>query len=540
MDQHGGLVQVSMPKSKLPMRKIREILRLKFELKRKHREIAAACCISPGTVSDLVGRWHERGLEWPTELSDHQLDAIMYPPPERRSDEPAPVVPDWEYVHRELRTPDCHMTLNLLWKEYKAAHPKAHYGRSWFCRSYREWAGRLDPVMRQVYKYGEKCFIDFTGDTLSVLDPDTNEIRQAQVFVATLGASNYTYCDVCWSQDLPTWLRLHVDMFHFFGGCPAVLVPDNLKAGVTKACFYEPSVNISYEELAKYHQTAVIPTRVAKPRDKAKVEGSVLIVEREVLAPLRNHTLVGLAGAKEAVWEKLHALNSRPFQELAGSREQLFRDFEKPALTPLPARRYDEGIWKNAKVHLDYHVVVEGHHYSVPFQHIGKKVEVRTTLATVEVFFDQVRVASHRRSFVKGGCTTDEAHMPEKHRRRKGWTPDKILSWAEDVGPDVRAACSAILESRQHPEQGVRACLGVLSLGRKYGTPRLEAACRRAMLIGSPSYQRLRSILENNLDDQPVPESSQRRLGSHENIRGAAYYSENQNPEEHHALATHY
>lgn len=530
----------TMPKMKLPMRKLREILRLKFELKRKHREIAAACCISAGTVSDLVARWKDQGLQWPTELSDHELDAIMYPPPERRPDGPNPVVPNWENVHRELKRRDCHMTLKLLWEEYKKAHPDAHYGRSWFCKGYREWASRLEPIMRQVYKFGEKCFVDFAGDTLSVVDPATNEVREAQVFVATLGASNYTYCDVCWSQDLPNWLRLHMDLFYFLGGCPAVLVPDNLKAGVTKPCFYEPSVNISYEELAKYHTIAVIPTRVAKPKDKAKVEGSVLIVEREILAPLRNSTLIGLAGAKEAVWEKLHALNSRPFQELAGSREQLFLEFEKPALSPLPARRYDEGVWKGAKVHLDYHVAIEGHHYSVPFQHIGKKVESRMTLTTVEVFLDQVRVASHRRSFAKGGYTTEEAHMPEKHRRIKGWTPDKILSWAEDLGPDVRAACLAILESRSHPEQGVRACLGVLSLRRKYGTPRLEAACRRALLVGSPSYKRLRSILENNLDSQPLPESPQRRLGSHENIRGAAYYGENQTEEEHHALATHH
>jgi transposase len=525
---------------KLPMRKLREILRLKFELNRKHREIAAACRISPGTVSDLVARWKDHGLQWPTELSDHELDAIMYPPPEPRSRDLAPVVPDWGYVHRELKRRDVHMTLKLLWDEYKEAHPDAHYGRSWFCKGYREWASRLEPVMRQVYKYGEKCFVDFAGDTLPVLDPATNEIRQAQVFVGTLGASNYTYCDVCWSQDIPNWLRLHVDMFHYFGGCPTVLVPDNLKAGVTKPCFYEPSVNISYEELAKYHQAAVIPTRVAKPKDKAKVEGSVLIVEREIIAPLRNRTLIGLAGAKEAVWEKLRALNSRPFQELEGSREQLFLEFEKPALSPLPRQRYDEGIWKTAKVHLDYHIAVEGHHYSVPFQHIGKKVEARMTLVTMEIFLDQVRVASHRRSFVKGGYTTDEAHMPEKHRRISGWTPDKILSWAENVAPEVRAACAAILESRSHPEQGVRACLGVLKLRKRYTPARLTAACRRALRSGMPSYQRLCSILENNLDSQPLPESPQRRLGPHENIRGAAYYGDNHFEEEHHALATHH
>ena len=528
-------------KTKLPMRKLREVLRLKFELKRKHREIAAACCISAGTVSDLVRRWESQGLTWPTELTDQELDAIMYPPPKPRDGHIVLVVPDWEDVHRELKRRDVHMTLKLLWEEYRDTHPDAHYGRSWFCKSYRAWAGRLEPVMRQVYKYGEKCFVDFAGDTLPVVDLDTGEARQAQVFVATLGASNYTYCDVCWSQDLPSWLRLHMDMFTYFGGCPAVLVPDNLKAGVTKACFYEPSVNVSFEEMAKYHGVAVIPTRVAKPKDKAKVEGSVLIVEREIIAPLRHRTLLGLAGAKEAVWEKLQALNSRPFQELAGSREQLFIASEKPALLPLPARRYDEGIWKNAKVHIDYHVAVEGHHYSVPFEHIDKKVEVRLTLMTVEVFLDGARIASHRRSFLKGGYSTEEAHMPEKHRRIKDWTPEKVLSWAENVSPDVRAACLAILESCSHPEQGVRACLGVLKLKKRFGPSRLSAACQRALLSGTPSYRRLCSILENNLDNQPLAGSPQRRLGQHENIRGAAYYSgDNDFEEGHHALATYY
>jgi transposase len=234
------------------------------------------------------------------------------------------------------------MTLNLLWKEYKAANLKAHFGYSWFCERYRAWSTKLEPVMRQTYSFGEKCFVDFAGDTLAVFVPETGEIRQAQVFVGTLGASNYTYCDVCWSQDLPNWIRLHVDMFHFFGGCPTVLVPDNLKSGVTKACFYEPSVNISFEEMAKYHGTAVLPTRKAKPKDKAKVECGVLIVEREVMAPLRDRLLVGLSGAKEAVWEMLDLLNRRPFQELDGCREQLFLEHEKPALKPLPRHRYDE------------------------------------------------------------------------------------------------------------------------------------------------------------------------------------------------------
>jgi len=528
-----------MPKKRLEMRKLREVFRLKFDLKRKHREIAIACNISPGTVSDMVNRLDLAGLEWPTDLTDKELENALYcSSAQTLVEKEKRPVPDWNEVRRELQNPKVHLTLYQVWKEYKEENPTNHYGYSWFCEHYKAWTQKLEPVMRQTYKFGEKCFVDFAGDKLPVVDPETGEIREAEVFVATFGASNYLYCDVCWSQDLPNWLRLHMDMMEYFGGCPSVLVPDNLKAGVTKACYYEPSVNISYEELGKHYGTAIIPTRVAKPRDKAKVEGGVLIAEREIIAPLRKSTLVGLSGAKEAVWEKLEEVQDRPFQKLEGSRRELFEKYEKPALRPLPKQRFDEGIWLRAKVHIDYHISVKGHFYSVPYTHIGRRLEVRLTSSTLTAFWEGNRIASHRRSWTKGGCTTLDEHMPDKHRRLKDWTPGKVASWAESVGPQTHTLVSGILSRRQHPEQGVRACLGVLGLKRKYTPQRLEAACRRAATLGAFSYHSVRSILEKKLDEKPLPgDKPQRHIGHHENVRGGDYYDSSK--EAHHVVTTH-
>lgn len=523
------------------MRKLKEVFRLKFELARTHREIATSCKISPGTVSDMVNRLSDAGLSWPCELSDIELETALYAAPrEKVEDGKDLVLPDWKYVHHEFRSRKYHVTLQLLWKEYKARNPDAYYRYSWFCKNYREWTKKIEPVMRQVHKYGDKCFVDFAGDTLSIFDPETGETREAQVFVGTLGASNYIYCDVCWSQDLPTWLRLHIDMFEFFGGCPAALVPDNLKSGVTSPCYYEPSVNVSYEEMAKYHGVAVIPARVRKPKDKAKAENSVLIVEREVMAPLRHQTLIGLSGAKEAVWEKLDVVNNREFQKLTGTRQEIFTKYEQPLLQPLPKRRYDEGIWTYPKVHIDYHIEVKGHYYSIPYHHIGKKLDVRLTSTTLEAFWKGISVASHRRSWTKGGCTTVTAHMPEKHRRLKEWTPGKIASWAENVGPNTHLLVTGIMERRMHPEQGVRASLGVLGLKKKYGHERLEAACQRAVCLGAFSRKSVISILERSLENEPLPgQKTTKPIGDHENIRGAEYYA-NKSGEAHHVISANY
>ena len=530
-----------MPKKRINMRKLKEVFRLKYELGRTHREIATSCKISAGTVSDMVRRLSDTGLSWPCHLSDSDLETALYASPTKEIEDNENLVePDWKYVHHEFRRRDYHVTLRLLWDEYKTANPGGFYRYSWFCKTYRAWSKTINPVMRQVHKYGDKCFVDFSGDKLPILDPETGETRMAEVFVGTLGASNYIYCDVCWSQDLPSWLRLHIDMFEFFGGCPAALVPDNLKSAVTSPCYYEPSVNVSYEEMAKYHGVAVIPARVRKPKDKAKAETSVLIVEREVLAPLRNQTLIGLSGAKEAIWEKLDEVNNRPFQKLEGTRQKVFEEYEKPKLKSLPKQRYDEGIWVQAKVYIDYHIAVKGCYYSVPYHHIGKKIRVRLTSTTLEVFLEGDRVASHRRNWTKGACTTVDAHMPEKHRRLKSWAPSKIASWAESIGVFTHQLVIGIMARRMHPEQGVKSCTGVLGLKKKYGPERLEAACARAVHCGAFSRKSVISILQRDLDTQPFGnEEGTKPIGDHENIRGPQYYA-TKTGEAHHAIATNY
>lgn len=506
---------------KMTMRKIREILRLRLSLGRSHREIAQACKISSSTVGECLGRFRVSGLPWPLppELDDVALEKKLY------RLEPSPSVkrpaPDWKWVMRELRKR--HVTLSLLWQEYREAHPDG-YEYSWFCEAYAAWRGRQDLVMRQNHKLGEKCFVDYAGDTISVVNPETGEIRKAFVFVGALGGSSYTYAEAVCSQELPSWIASHVRMFAFFGGVPEVLVPDNLKTGVTKANYYEPDINLTYQEMAEHYRVAVLPARVRKPKDKAKVESAVLLAERWILAALRNRTFFSLEEVNEAISELLAKLNSRPFQKLPGSRRQIFEAEEKLILRPLPKEPYVFGQWKKARVNVDYHIEVEGHHYSVPYSLAREAVEVRMTGTMVEVFHAGRRVASHVRSYRRGVTTTVKEHMPPRHRNMTEWTPERILSWAAGIGPTVATLAGRIMESRQHPEQGFRACFGLLRLSSQYGKERLEAACSRALSVGACSYRSVHSILEKSLDRQLSFPLSLRSAGHHENVRGSEYY----------------
>lgn len=508
---------------KMTMRKIREILRLRFSLGRSHREIAQACKISTSTVGDCLGRFRVSGLSWPLtpELDDVALEKKLY------HLEPSPSVkrpaPDWEWVMREIRKK--HVTLSLLWQEYREAHPDG-YEYSWFCEAYGSWRGRRDLVMRQNHKLGERCFVDYAGDTASVVNPETGEVHKAFVFVGVLGGSSYTYAEAVWSQELPSWISSHVRMFAFFGGIPEVLVPDNFKTGVTKANYYEPDINLTYQEMAEHYGVAVLPTRVRKPRDKAKVESAVLLAERWILAALRNRTFFSLEELNEAISELLTKLNSRPFQKLPGNRRRIFEEEEKPVLRPLPKEPYIFGQWKKARVNVDCHIEVEGHHYSVPYTLAREAVEVRVTGTTVEVFHAGRRVASHPRSCRRGGTTTLKEHMPPRHRNLAEWTPERILSWAADIGPTVATMADRIMKSRPHPEQGFRACFGLLRLSRLYGKERLEAACSRALSVEACSYKSVHSILNRSLDRQTSVPLSLRSAGYHENVRGSGYYNQ--------------
>lgn len=503
------------------MRKVKEILRLKWELGLGLRQVARSCSVSHSTVIEVLTRAESAGLSWPLseDLDETTLEARLYPTPPKAKD--AKPMPDMEYINKELHRKG--VTLQLLWEEYKQANPGG-YQHTQFCQIYRDWVKTIDVSMRQTHLAGEKMFVDYAGQTVPVMDTSTNEVRQAQVFIAVLGASNYTFADVCWDQTLESWISAHVRAFEFFGGVPRVLVPDNMASGVKKPDFYEPDVNPTYQEAAVHYGTVVIPARVRKPKDKAKVEEGVQNAERRILAKLRNRTFFGLGELREAVWEALEDLNNRPFQKMDGCRRSLFETLDKPALQPLPSARYEFALWKKARASLDYHVEVDHNYYSVPYQLAKQELDVRLTASTVEVLFKGRRVASHRRVHGKGRYSTLKEHMPASHRRYAEWTPARIVGWAKSIGPNTAKVAETILEQRPHPEQGFRSCLGIFRLSKEYGQERIEAACGRAVALGSCSYQSVKSILKRNLDRIPVEAPDETTLPPHDNIRGASYY----------------
>ena len=505
------------------MRKIREILRLKWEQGLTNRKIARSCSISHVTVAEYVRRAEGAGLSWPlpAELDETELQRRLFPAAAVLPAGCRPV-PDWPYIQRELRRKG--VTLLLLWEEYKEANPDG-YQYSWFCHQYRRWTAKLDLVMRQQHRAAEKLFIDYAGQTVAVLNPATGKIKEAQIFIAVLGASNYTYAEASWTQTLAEWIGSHVRAFAFFGGVPELIVPDNLKSGVSKACFYEPDLNPTYQDMASHYGCAVIPTRVRAPRDKAKVEVAVQVVERWILAKLRKTPFFSLAELNAAIRQLLTELNARPFKKLPGCRRSLYETLDRPALKPLPAQPYEYAEWKKARVNIDYHIEVEGHYYSVPYQLVKQQLEVRITRGTVEVFNKGRRVASHMRSYEHGRYTTLKEHMPKAHQHYLEWTPQRLIRWAAKTGTATARLIESILSSRPHPQQGFRSALGIMRLGKHYGDERLEAACARAVAIGALSYRSIEAILKNGLDRRSLPPAAGDTAPiRHENIRGARYY----------------
>ncbi len=412
----------------------------------------------------------------------------------------------------------------LLWQEYKEQNPHG-YQYSQFCNLYRQWAAKIDPVMRQQHRAGEKMFVDYAGQTVSVYDLHGNQMREAQIFVAVLGASNYTYAEATWTQSLPDWIGSHSRAFAFFDGVAKVTVPDNLKSAVTKAGFFDPDINPTYLDMANHYGTAIIPARVRKPKDKAKVEVAVQVVERWILAKLRNRQFFSLRQLNQAIAELLGDLNNRPFQKLPGTRKSAFESIDRSALYPLPSQAYQFAEWKKATVNVDYHIEIHRHYYSVPHTLIKKKIDVRITNNTIECFYKSRRVASHIRSDHKGRHSTVKEHMPKSHQKWAQWTPDRFMRWAAKIGPHTRALIENVLNARAHPQQGFRSCLGILRLAKSYGDDRLEAASKRAVAIGGTSYRSVESILKHNLDQKPLPDqSSKTQPIEHINIRGARYY----------------
>lgn len=506
------------------MHKIKAVLRL-AGLGLSQRQIALSCQIGQATVSDYLSLADQAGLRWPdvADWDEDRLLAALLPaqrtaPAWRKTAEP-----DFAAMRRELQTHK-HLTLQLLWQEYREQHSEG-YGYSRYCSLYRAWLKQQDVVLRHEHRAGEKLFIDYAGDTIAVHDPGTGELRQAAVLVAVLGASNYTFAEATWTQGLADWIGSHLRAFEFLGGLPEIVVPDNLKSGVTRACRYEPDLNRTYEEMAAHYGVAVIPARRMKPRDKAKVEAGVLVVERWIMAALRKRKFFSLGEVNQAIAELLTRLNDRPFRKMDGTRRSLFETLDKPALRALPAERYQYGDWATARVNIDYHVVLEGHFYSVPYRLVHEQVEIRSSAGTVEIFHKGVRVASHVRSRAPNKATTAGEHRPKSHQRHLQWTPSRLVEWGKTVGPLTAELLERILSSKPHPEQGFRSCLGIIRLGDKYGKQRVEAAARRALAHHTYSYKSVESMLRRHLDSLPEPAAAEPRPPlDHPNIRGSEYF----------------
>ena len=515
-----------MAGARLSMGKTREILRQKWCLGRSHREVARSQGVSVGMVSATLSRAHAAGLaDWAAvaPLSETDLETRLYGPA-RSGSRP---LPDPLWIHTERQRQG--VTLELLHHEYLAQYPDG-YRYTQFCEHYRRWCKKRRLSMRQVHRAGEKLFVDYAGQKPKVIDRRTGEEREVELFVAALGASSFTYAEATETQRVADFLASHSRALAYFGGVPGLIVPDQLKSGVTRACRYEPGLQRSYAEWSRHYGASVLPARPKKPRDKAKVEVAVQVAERWILARIRHETFFSLAELNARIGELLEELNDRPMRAYGQSRRERFDAIDRPALRPLPNEPFELAEWKQAKVNLDYHVEFHRGFFSVPHALVHERVEIRSTAASLEVFHRGQRVALHRRPtyFAPGGYSTIPEHMPKSHRQHLEWTPTRLIHWGESVGPKTGELIEAILEDRPHPEQGYRSCLGILRLAKQYGNERLEAACARAVLVRARSYRHVQSILKNGLDRVPPPETSPETStppAAHENVRGGDYYN---------------
>ena len=512
-----------MPQERLSMRKASEVLRLKKACKLSNRAIARSCQLSHSTVGEYLKRAEAAGLSWPLpeELDEEKLERLLYPEVIREDRATLKPMPDWKEIHGELKKRS--VTLTLLWTEYREQYPNG-YGHTQFCELYRCWAGKLNPPMRMVHKAGEKLFVDYAGDTVSITDPETGAVSQAQIFVAVLGASSYTYAEAQSNQTMPNWIGGHVRAFAYLGGLPQILVPDNLAQGVKKPCRYEPDLNPTYQEMAEYYGLAVIPARVARPRDKSKVEVGVQVVERWIIARLRNRTFFSLAELNQAALKLLEEINQRQMEHLEKSRLELFKELDQPVLRSLPEKPFEYATTKTTRVNIDYHVEFDKHFYSVPYTLIHEEVRIRATEHLLEIFHKSsvLPVATHPRSNVAGRYSTQPAHMPSKHQKATEWSGERLTRWAGEIGPQTSQLIQAILASRRHPEQAFRSCLGILRLSSQVSRLQMEAACTMALQGKLLNYRGFKEILENlppSVNQEVLPS-----LPTHENIRGESYY----------------
>jgi transposase len=504
----------------LTMRQLRQMLRLHHDGV-SARQIGRTLGVARSTIQDNLERARVAGIGWPlpSDWTDEVLEQRLFARAGIKPGRRRHIEPDWAALASELKRSG--VNLMVLWEEYRESHPDG-YGYSRFCDLYREFERRLSPVMRQHHVAGDKVFVDYSGKKIAIVDPATGEVRDAEIFVAVLGASNYTYAEATWTQTLPDWIEAHVRMFRFFGGVPRLVVPDNLKSGVHKASFYDPEINRSYAMMAAHYSVGVLPARPYRPRDKAKVEAGVKFAQTYILGRLRHQTFFSLADANRAITLVLERMNGHVMRRLGLSRSDLFASIERPALGALPATDYEFAEWRLARVGPDYHVEVEGFYYSVPYALIRAQVDLRITSRIIEVFHRGKRVAAHQRRYGGRRHGTDPEHMPSAHRRYAAWSPARFQRWARSIGPNTEALVIAVLANRPHPEQGFRTCLGVLRLFRGIDPARVEAVAARALVIGALTYKSVASILQNNLDrTQPAAEIS--TVIEHQNLRGPGY-----------------
>ncbi len=505
------------------MRKIKNVLKLNSEGV-GNREIAKRLNISPGSVSNYLSRAKAAGLVLPLsdEWTEEKIYSLLFPVENKNTTHP---LPDFGKVHKELKRKG--VTLMLLWFEYQSQNPNG-YSYSRLCELYQAFIGKRNPSMRLIHRAGEKCFVDYSGLTVPWTDKETGEIHYAQIFVAVLGSSNYTFIEATADQSLLSWVQSHIRAFQFFGGTPMCLVPDNLRSGVTKAHLYDPDINRTYQDMADHYHVAVIPARIRSPKDKPKVEVGVQGIQRWILAPLRDVTFFSVQEINEAIKPLLIAYNERPFYELEGSRHSQYLEMDKPALRPLPSAAYTYAEWKKARSGADYHVAINKHYYSIPHQYLKENIDVRITATTIECFYKGTRIALHQRSY-KPGHTTIHAHMPSKHQEYADWTPERMYNWAESIGPNTAKLIHELTHMHKIPEQSFRSCLGILRMSKTYGPERLENACIRALHFGAIRYKNIESILKSGLDKQPLPLPASESTAVnptrlHGNIRGSKYY----------------
>src|ERR1700734_1779645 len=513
--------EMGMPaKRELSMRQLRHLLRLHHG-GGSAREIGRRLGGARSTVQDNLKRAAGAGLAWPLadNVTDDALELRLFGRAGVETGQRRRIEPDWAALARELKRPG--VTMTILWEEYREINQEG-YGYSRFCDLLPGFERRLTPVMRQHHVAGEKAFVDYSGKRISIVDPTTGEINEAEIFVGVLGASNLTYVEATWTQQLPDWTGAHVRMFRFFGGAPKLLVPDNLKSGVNKASFYDPEINRTYGAMASHYSVGILPARPKKPRDKAKVEAGVRFAQTYILGRLRAQTFFSLAECNQALALVMQRMNDRPMRNLGLSRRELFEKIERGALTTLPADDWEFAEWRRARVNLDYHIEVHDFLYSVPL--IRAEVEVRVTARTVEAFHRGQRVAAHQRRYMGRKHGTDPDHMPSSHRYYAEWTPDRFRRWAGKIGPNTEGLISAVLASRPHPEQGFRTRLGILRSYRGLDPARVDAVSARALELGVLNCKGVAALLARKPDDAAAREGRPAPLLDHANLRGPGYY----------------